>query len=371
MGWQSLAAAVLISSTGVTHAEEFVQNFPELSAQGTWIKIGSCSSATASVALPPDYDVDYSQGNSQGYSITVLSMNDPNGSDTRHSLDPNTKTLTSYVKVCPKYNQRAWYKGRHVLYGIPRKVTLTVNASSNGIITGNGINCGTDCSETYPRGTTVTLTATPASGFTFSSWSGACSGTTPTVTLNMDASKSCGTTFVPAVKKGVTWKKVLHDPINGIDRVDCNNCDAYVGDTACTTELPVLCIKQDGSPRPNYANVGTAHAMPVEFYNGWAGGHLATTLPVKGTSLTSAAVADATCAAAFGDGWRMATHGDGRYVLGMGLNKYYGASSTSPSPWPTSSLSSGGWGFFAYGNVTDKSRLWVRVIDQPSACWDR
>ena len=39
------------------------------------------------------------------------------------------------------------------------------------------INCGATCSAAYTAGDVVTLTATPASGAVFSSWSGACAGT--------------------------------------------------------------------------------------------------------------------------------------------------------------------------------------------------
>lgn len=58
---------------------------------------------------------------------------------------------------------------------------LTVNkaGTGSGTVTSSpaGIRCGSDCSEAYPNGTLVTLTATPTTGSTFTGWSGGgCSG---------------------------------------------------------------------------------------------------------------------------------------------------------------------------------------------------
>ena len=57
-----------------------------------------------------------------------------------------------------------------------------------------GISCGSDCSESYASGTSVTLTASAAGGSTFAGWSGACSGT-GTCNVTMTAARSVTATF--------------------------------------------------------------------------------------------------------------------------------------------------------------------------------
>lgn len=63
---------------------------------------------------------------------------------------------------------------------------LSVTKSGAGTVTGTGIACGTDCTESFIDGTPVTLTATTPTGSTFGGWGGSCSGLgSCTVTMNM------------------------------------------------------------------------------------------------------------------------------------------------------------------------------------------
>jgi len=72
--------------------------------------------------------------------------------------------------------------------------TLTVSKSGSGTVTGTGINCGADCTETVASGTSITLSAAPASGYQFSGWSGACGGTGSCV-VTLSTNLVVGATF--------------------------------------------------------------------------------------------------------------------------------------------------------------------------------
>ena len=68
--------------------------------------------------------------------------------------------------------------------------------TGSGTVTSSpsGINCGSTCTANYASGTSVTLTAAPASGSTFAGWSGACTGT-GTCTVSMTAARNVTATF--------------------------------------------------------------------------------------------------------------------------------------------------------------------------------
>jgi hypothetical protein len=71
------------------------------------------------------------------------------------------------------------------------------------ISTPAGINCGTDCTEVYPIGTQITLTATPGAGQRFQGFTGDADCTDGLVTISA-AAQSCTATFVQSTGE-VGW----------------------------------------------------------------------------------------------------------------------------------------------------------------------
>jgi hypothetical protein len=76
---------------------------------------------------------------------------------------------------------------------------LSVSVAGSGTVSSSpaGIDCGTNCSEMFEYGTVVALTATPANGWTFVDWGGACSGTGACV-ATIDGVESVTATFALA-----------------------------------------------------------------------------------------------------------------------------------------------------------------------------
>ena len=123
---------------------------------------------------------------------------------------------------------------------------LTVNLAGpgSGSVTSSpaGIDCGSDCSETYDYNTEVTLTAAPAVGSVFGGWGGACTGTDPCV-VAMDQARSVTATFeigtfiLSVAKDGDGEGTVTSSPA-GIDcGSDCS--ESYAFNTPVTlTAIP-------------------------------------------------------------------------------------------------------------------------------------
>ncbi len=83
-----------------------------------------------------------------------------------------------------------------VFKGSPKTLSTTISGAGSVTSSPSGLNCpsGT-CTASFGNGSTVTLTATPNSGATFSGWGGACGGSATTCTVTMSADRSVTATF--------------------------------------------------------------------------------------------------------------------------------------------------------------------------------
>lgn len=128
---------------------------------------------------------------------------------------------------------------------------LTVSRSGSGTVasTPAGINCGSDCSELYVVGIAVSLTATPATGYSFSGWSGACTGTGP-CSLTLSAARSVTATFKALPKYTLTVRRsgsgtVTSSPTGITCGGDCKEA-YYAGTVVTLNPIPATGYKFSG-----------------------------------------------------------------------------------------------------------------------------
>ncbi len=83
--------------------------------------------------------------------------------------------------------------------------TLTVGTQGEGsvISTPAGIDCGNSCSHNYPGGSPISLSATPADGYSFGGWSGACSGNQTTCEITLNNAANVVATFNQVISGGL------------------------------------------------------------------------------------------------------------------------------------------------------------------------
>ena len=134
--------------------------------------------------------------------------------------------------------------------------TLTVARAGTGsgsVGSGDGrIDRGSTCKRSVELGSSVTLTATPATGSRFAGWAGACAGTASTCTVSMTAARSVTATFT-LLSFGVTTTRSG----NGVGTVTSNPAGISCGATCSVAK--------------NYGSSLTLSAVPAagSVFTGW------------------------------------------------------------------------------------------------------
>jgi hypothetical protein len=196
---------------------------------------GNVGSSPAGITCGVDCNEPYNVGTT----VTLTATPDANSNFTGWSgacsgTDPSVTVTMDAAKSCT---------ATFTLNQFDLSVALAGNGSGNVGSSPAGITCGADCNEPYNVGTTVTLIATPDANSNFTGWSGACSGTDPSVTVTMDAAKSCTATFtlkqfdLSVALAGNGSGNVGSSPAGITCGVDCN--EPYnVGTTVTLTATP-------------------------------------------------------------------------------------------------------------------------------------
>ena len=123
---------------------------------------------------------------------------------------------------------------------IPSRLTVSKSGTGGGSVTSfpAGIACGAQCSALFPSGQVVVLTATPAFGSEFQSWTGDADCADGRVTMDVDI--SCTAIFSPIPPKMLTVSKRG----SGSGTITSNppgiNCGPICGGPFVTAELTVV-----------------------------------------------------------------------------------------------------------------------------------
>ena len=121
----------------------------------------------------------------------------------------------------------------------PRTLTLDRSGTGSGSVSSSlsEIDCGTTCSAEFAFGANVTLTATASADSVFTGWSGACTGTSASVSVSMTQHRSCTAGFAErptlSVSRSGTGSGTVTSSPSG---VDCGStCSAQFDPDATVT----------------------------------------------------------------------------------------------------------------------------------------
>lgn len=246
-GGFTVTAADFVSLSPGANASPTAGGFLNLASGSDLINAGVTSAGITYNGSAPDLGAIESGSTSTNYSLTTNVSPSGGGTVTR---SPNATTYASGTVVtltatpASGYTFTGWSGD---VTGTASSVTVTMTA--NRTVTANFTNStGTTYTLTttanpgaggtitrspnatsYAAGTVVTLTATPASGYTFSSWSGGASGSGTTTTVTMNANTSVTANFTTS--SGGTVLRINDKSGTGIGYCSANGSrqNSYAG----------------------------------------------------------------------------------------------------------------------------------------------
>jgi hypothetical protein len=249
------ASKTIPNPTGQQHA-------PSVAEDGTVFFARSRGACGSGVRL-----VRYSLDGTSAVLWQLPSGDDIGATSVHLDADGTTMVLYDHFACREAAESDAW----RIAEDLSPHLTVTVEGDANGTVTSSpaGIDCGTDCTETYTSVTGVTLTAHPEGSAAFAGWSGACTGSALTCTLTMDRSRSVTATFtnkpVLIVKADGNGQGTVMSTPAGINcGTDCNepynqgtsvkltaapdSTSTFGGWSGCTVTGPLTCtVTMDAS----------------------------------------------------------------------------------------------------------------------------
>lgn len=155
---------------------------------------------------------------------------------------------------------------------------ITVTKTGNGTVTGGKINCGGTCSIFALKGSSVSLTAKPASGTVFSGWIGGCAGTQTTCNVVANGAVNVGATFTVTTSGGggggggggTTNPTLTVKAQGGKGLITSNVGGINCGRTCAASVAPGTAVTMTATPEPGFifvnwtgACTGTASSCTV------------------------------------------------------------------------------------------------------------
>lgn len=190
----------------------------------------------------PDCEADLPIGTS--LTLTALALGDATFAGWSHDGCPGTGACTLTVTTDVAVTAMM----------VPNQTLVIVKTGDGaGTVMSSpiGIDCGSDCSEQFAPGTSVTLSATPTGSAVFAGWSGACTGT-GSCTVTVDGALGVAATFaIPRYALTVTKEGSGTGSVTGAG-IDCGADCSEVVATGTQVEL-------------------TATADAGSLFSGWSG----------------------------------------------------------------------------------------------------